>query len=190
MEKINVLVADDHHMIVEGLGFVLARYDIEVVATATTAEEVVEKFFTTSPDVTVLDVRFGSKKSGLEVAREILAIAPRARFIFHSQFDQAALLREAYETGALSFVTKTAPPGLLATAIRQAHEGKTFFLPEIAERLALTIVHRTESPATKLDARELNVFRRMAVGETNMEIAEALELSAKTISLVSHSKKS
>ncbi|VTU19865.1 Transcriptional activator protein ExaE [Variovorax sp. SRS16] len=137
----------------------------------------------------MLDVRFGGKISGLDVAREILDSAPQARVLLYSQFDQVELLREAYRIGTLGFVTKSTAPNVLADAIRQVQAGKTFFLPEIAERLALAGVRGDESPANKLDAREFEVFRRMATGQTNAEIAEAMALSSKTISTTSQSIK-
>jgi two-component system invasion response regulator UvrY len=189
MTKIRVLIADDHPLIIEGLTTVLSRHDVEVVATATTAEEVPLRFAETSPEVLLLDVRFGGKISGLDIARNILAMSPQARVLFYSQFDQAELLREAYRIGAMGFVTKNTAPSVLADAIRQVHSGKTFFLPEIAERLALAGVRGDESPANKLDAREFEVFRKMAAGHTNAEIAEAMALSPKTISTTSQSIK-
>lgn len=189
MTKIRVLIADDHPLIIEGLTTVLSRYDVEVVATATLAEEVDAIYQASSPDVVVLDVRFGGKTSGLDVARKILADTPNARVLFYSQFDQVELLKEAYRIGALGFVTKSTASSVLADAIRQVHSGKTFFLPQIAERLAMAVVRGDESPASKLAPRELEIFRRMAAGKTNVEIAEELTLSPKTISNVSQSIK-
>jgi two-component system invasion response regulator UvrY len=86
-------------------------------------------------------------------------------------------------------VTKAKPPASIAEAVRQAYAGKTHFLPEIAERLALLGVRGDESPQTKLEPRELEVFRLMAQGLTNVEIAERLELSPKTISVTSQTIK-
>ena len=189
MTKIRVLIADDHPLIIEGLTTVLARHDIDVVATATSVEEVEATFHASSPDVLVLDVRFGGKISGLDIARKVLSETPGARILFYSQFDQIELLREAYRIGALGFITKSTASSVLADAIRQVHAGKTFFLPAIAERLAMANVHGNESPANKLEPRELEIFRRMAAGKTNVEIAEELTLSPKTISNASQSIK-
>lgn len=189
MPKIRVLIADDHPLIIEGVIGVLSRHDIEVVATATTTEETEAKFADTSPDVLLLDVRFGGKISGLDVAREVLGRSTGARILFYSQFDQMELLKEAYRIGAKGFVTKNTTSEVLADAIYQVYSGKTFFLPEIAERLALAGLRGDDSPATKLDHRELEVFRRMATGETNAEIADAMGLSPKTISTTSQSVK-
>jgi two-component system, NarL family, invasion response regulator UvrY len=186
MKPIRALIADDHPLIIEGLTTALARDNIEVVGQATTANEVLSQYLTCTPDVIVLDIRFGnSGPSGLDVAREALQRYPDARILIYSQFDQDELVREAYRIGCVGFVTKNKPMAVLAEAIKQVHQGKMHFLPEIAERLAMIGVKGDDSPQSKLDARELEVFRLMAQGRTNVEIAEAMALSPKTISLTS-----
>jgi two-component system invasion response regulator UvrY len=133
-----------------------------------------------------LDIRFGNAApSGLDVVREALQRYPDARILIYSQFDQTEMLREAYRIGCVGFVPKSNTVEVLAEAIKQVHRGKLYFLPEIAERLAMIGVKGDDSPQAKLDARELEVFRLMAQGRTNVEIAEAMDLSPKTISLTS-----
>lgn len=189
MTPVKVLIADDHPLIIEGLTTVLARYGIEAVAQALTPAEVVPRYAESAPEVLVLDVRFGDGRSGLDVARDVLKRHPNARIVFYSQFDQDEIVREAYRIGGAGFVTKNRPPAVLAEAIMQVREGRTHFLPEIAERLALLGVRGDDSPQAKLDPRELEVFRRMAAGSTNVEIAEAMNLSPKTISMTSQNIK-
>ena len=92
-------------------------------------------------------------------------------------------MREAYRLGGRGFVPKVQPTDLLADVISEVHQGKIHFLPDIAERLALMGVRGDDSPRAKLDARELDVFRRLAQGQTIEEIAGDLSLSRKTISL-------
>ncbi|WKB50697.1 response regulator transcription factor [Eleftheria terrae] len=190
-DGIKVLIADDHPLIVEGLVSALKREHIDCVAQACEAADVLPAFEAGPPDVViVLDIRFGEgQASGLDVARALLERHPKARIVFYSQFDQDELVREAYRLGGLSFVTKNAPVDVLAAAIRHAHEGRLYFATQIAQRLALLNVRGDESPQSKLDARELEVFKRMALGMTNLEIAEAMSLSPKTISNVSQSIK-
>ncbi|AKJ27116.1 response regulator transcription factor [Caldimonas brevitalea] len=190
VHAIKVLIADDHPLIVEGLVSALKRHGIECVGEALKASEVLPKFKASRPDVVLLDVRFGEgQPSGLEVARDLLARHPDARIAFYSQFDQDELVKEAYRLGGMSFVTKNAPVDVLANAIRQVHAGQLFFATDIAQRLALLNVRGDESPQARLDARELEVFKRMALGLTNVEIAEELSLSPKTISNVSQAIK-
>jgi two-component system invasion response regulator UvrY len=187
---IRVLLADDHPLIVEGLTTGLKHFGIEVVGHVSSAAEVIDAFLSTTPDVLVLDVRFGEHESGLDVAREILAAHPETRIIFYSQFDQDEIIFEAYSLGGLGFITKNKAPITVAEAVHAAADGpKPYFLPEIAERLALMNVASRSAPSslTKLDAREMEVFTRMAHGNTNAEIADAMELSPKTISVTRQS---
>ena len=127
--------------------------------------------------------------TGLDAAQSILKADPQARLIFLSQFDQDSLIKETYRLGAHAFVTKDCDPADLATAVRQAHAGKLYFLPQIAERLASMAVRGDLSPQSQLDERDLAVFKLMAEGLTNAEIADRLNLSTKTISNISQSVK-
>ncbi len=189
MIPIRVLIADDHPLIVEGLATALARFGISVVAHVHAANELLAAYDRAAPDVVVLDIRFGEAASGLDAARAVLAKHPQAAIVFYSQFDQDELVREAYRLGGLGFVTKNQEAALLAEAVNFASRRETFFLPEIANRLALMGVRGDDSPMAKLDAREMEVFRRIAQGQTNVEIAESMELSPKTISNVSQAIK-
>jgi two-component system, NarL family, invasion response regulator UvrY len=189
MDQIRVLIADDHPLIIEGLSTALGRVGLRVVAHVNTLGGLQAKYKEAKPDVMVLDVRFGAGASGLDAARETLAQFPEARIVFYSQFDQDELVREAYRLGGLGFVTKDRDVTQLADAVKSAARGEPYFLPEIASRLALLGLRGDESPMAKLDARELEVFRRIAQGQTNVEIAEAMDLSAKTISNVSQAIK-
>lgn len=189
MASIRVLIADDHPLIVEGITAALRRLELDVVGHVESAAAVVAKYIETRPDVLVLDVRFGPGPTGLDVARQLLSSHPTARVVFYSQFDQDEVIREAYRLGGSAFVTKNTPPEALAHAIEEVHRGKTNFLPTIAERMALLGVRGDESPRSKLEAREIEVFTRLAQGLTNNEIAERMNLSTKTISTVSQAVK-
>jgi two-component system, NarL family, invasion response regulator UvrY len=186
---IRALIADDHPLIIEGLTMALGRQDIEVVAQATSGSQIVDAFAASTPDVVVLDLRFGEGQTGLDVAKALVQRYPAARIVFYSQFDQDEVVREAYRAGALGFVPKSKPTEVLAEALRHVHSGKTHFIPEIAERLALMHLGHDDSPRTRLDARELEVFKRIALGQTNLQIAEDMGLSAKTVSNTSQAVK-
>lgn len=187
MKSIRVLVADDHPQIAEGLTATLANEGIKVIATATAAADVLPLYRTHSPDVVVLDVRFGNEGTdGLDVARELVAQTQGVRIVISTQFDQDQFIQEAYKIGCLAVVPKSHPTVDLAEAIKQAYQGKIYFLPDIAARLAMLNVRGPEdTPLSKLEPREAQVFKLMAQGRTNVEIAEALGLSPKTISSTS-----
>jgi DNA-binding NarL/FixJ family response regulator len=188
-KPIRVMLADDHPIVMKGFAMSLAAEGMEVVGQARTPEEAVAMYAKEKPDVAVLDMRFGTELTGLDAAQQILKADPRAKIVFLSQFDQDSLIKETYRIGAHAFVTKDCDPADLATAVQHAHEGKLYFLPQIAERLASLAVRGDVSPQSQLDERGLEIFKLMAEGLTNAEIAEKLNLSTKTISNISQSVK-
>lgn len=190
VRPIRVLIADDHPPIIEGLTIALEREGMEVVGRATTPDSVLPQYMKCTPDVMVLDIRYAQEGStGLDVAREALQRNPHARIVIYTQFDTDELVREAYRVGCAALVTKGEPTSTLAEAIRVVYSGKTYFQPGIAERLAMIGLHGDTSPLGHLEQREFQVFKLMAQGRTNVEIAEALSLSPRTISITSQAVK-
>lgn len=167
----------------------LEGQDMEVVAQARTPEEALAQHAAVLPDVLILDIRFGGQLTGLDIARQIFGQSPAARIVFLSQFDQDSLIKEAYRIGARAFITKDCDPDELVAAIRRAHQGELYFMPRIAERLASLSVKGDASPQSLLDDRSLEIFTLMAEGLTNVEIAERLAVSSKTISNASQAIK-
>jgi DNA-binding NarL/FixJ family response regulator len=183
------MLADDHPIVMTGFAMSLSGHGMDVVGQAKTPDEAVTMYDELRPDVLVLDIRFGTELTGLDAAQQVLKAHPRAKIVFLSQFDQDSLIKETYRLGAHAFVTKDCDPADLATAVRQANEGKLYFPPEIAERLASLAVRGDVSPQSQLDERGLEIFKLMAEGLTNAEIAEKLNLSTKTISNISQAVK-
>lgn len=188
-QPIKVVLADDHPIVMTGFAMSLQSEGMEVLAQAKTPQEAIARYAALLPDVLVLDIRFGAELTGLDAAKQVLQDFPEANIVFLSQFDQDALIKETYRLGARAFVTKDCDPADLALAIRRASQGELYFLPSIAERLANLSVRGDSSPQSQLDERELAIFTSMAEGLTNVEIAEKLDLSAKTISNVSQTIK-
>lgn len=188
-KSIRVLLADDHPIVMTGFAMSLAAEGMDVVGQAKTPQEAMEQYVALQPDVVVLDIRFGAEMTGLDAARHILEKQPEAQIVFLSQFDQDALIKETYRLGAKAFVTKDCDPADLAVAVQRASQGELYFMPQIAERLANLSVRGDASPQTLLDERSLEIFKLMAEGLTNVEIAEKLDLSQKTISNISQAVK-
>jgi two-component system, NarL family, invasion response regulator UvrY len=188
MKAIRLLLADDHPLVVDGLAAALERAGFRVVAKVNSAEQIATAFVSAKPDVAVLDVRFGREATGLEAVRELLKAHAKAKIVIYSQFDDDELVQEAYRAGCSAFVTKDRDAATLGAAIVDAHAGKRYFLPEIAERLAVLGLE-AESPQSVLGERDLQVFAYLARGLTNAEIAVKMGLSVKTISTISQSIK-
>lgn len=178
---ITVILADDHPVVSRGFSMALSDFDINVVGLAYTPEDACLLFNKLKPNVLVLDIRFGDKTTGLDVARQVLERDPAANIVFLSQFDQDNLIKEAYRLGARAFLTKSCSPEILAEAVTKASKGEKYFTPEVAVRLANIAVVGDGSPASILTTKELEIFVLMASGKSNIEIATALGMSTKSI---------
>lgn len=188
-DKIRVLLADDHPIVMAGFALSLGSMGIEVIGEVTTPNEAIESYEKLKPDVLMIDLRFGEKLTGLDGAKTILDRHPDAKILFLSQFDQDALIKQTYSIGGKGFLTKDVRAADLAQAVTEAHRGDTYFLPKIAKRLANLSVKGDQSPSAVLDAREFEIFLLTAKGRTTQEMADLLGLSPKTISNVTHSLK-
>lgn len=181
MKHVRVLIADDHPVIIAGLTTALNRFEVKVVDSVGTVDEVVDKYAETKVDVIVLDIRFAGSETGLDVARQLLERFPQARIVFYSQFDDDEIIAEAYRLGGFAFVPKSSNASMLADAIKDAHAGRRYFPKEIAERLALIGVRGDDSPQSRLEPRELDIFKLIAEGFSNVEIGEKISMSEKTV---------
>ena len=190
---IRVLLAGDHQVLMAGFASTLSAAGMVVAGQAKTPEDAISKYSELHPDVVVLDVRFGTSMTGMDAARSILLKSSQAKIVFFSQFDQRtdqlALVMQAYKLGALGYLTKDSDPDLVVEAIRQACSGQIYITPEISDRLARMSISGDTTPQSSLDEREMAVFKMMAEGYKNVEIAGKLKLSAKTISNTSQSVK-
>ena len=194
--KIRLLIADDAVGVTDALidSLESREANVRVVGRTAVAGDVLGLYASTKPDVLLLDVRFGHElqNTGLEITRELLSLDPLAKVVLFSQFDYESIIREAYRSGAAAFLPKSTPLANVIEAITQVHSGKVYFLQQIAERLALASLQPAggdQSPQALLDPRQLEVFRLLALGRTNVEIGEAMNLSSKTISQVNQAIK-
>lgn len=187
--QLRVLLADDHPIVMSGFSLSLQSKGIKVIREVTTPNEAVESYEELKPDVLMMDLRFGEKLTGLDAAKTILERHPKANILFLSQFDQDALIKQTYSIGGRGFLTKDISASDLAQAVADASRGETYFLDRIAKRLANLSVKGDQSPGAVLSPREFEIFLLTAKGRTNQEMADALGLSEKTISNVTHSLK-
>ena len=181
--SIRVFLADDHRLLVEGFRHALKDFNIDVVEVAYSLEGLIDRYFEVKPDVLVIDVRFDSKnvaENGLDICEELLAKDPKAKIIVFSQFDDQYIIEGAYKIGALAFVLKDESTEILDQAIRTVAEGREFFSPQVAQLLARSSV-KDRNPTKLLDEKELRAFLLTADGESLADVAEAMDLSTKTV---------
>ncbi len=181
-KRITVILADDHPLLRSGfLDVVRETKDIEVVYDTDNPQDACKAFKKFKPHVVVMDIMFKDKMTGLDAIKEILNINSQAAIVVLSQFDQPQLIKEAYQLGALSFIPKNAEPTMLIEAIKLAALGTKYVVPEVAQKLAFLSLENDENPIDVLTKREFEVYKLIALDKSNIEIAEELGVSQKTV---------
>ena len=180
---IRILLADDHSIVRDGLRRIVEEDGaMEVVAEASDGREALQKVATSRPDVAVVDISMPGF-DGLEVVSRLKDSHPALPVLILTMHEEAQYVVRAIEAGAMGYLTKQSAPEQLVTAIRKVHGGTRFLTEEAAEYLALHVAKGQvgKSPLDLLSARELQVLRRLALGHTNREIAQAYNISIKTV---------
>ncbi len=180
---IKVLLADDHAIVRAGLVRIVEESgDIEVVAEASDGREALRLALASPVDVAVVDISMPGL-DGLEVAAQLLATYPELPIIILTMHEEEQYVVRAVEVGVMGYVTKRAAPEQLVAAIRKVYGGARYLSEAAVEMLALRLARGVsgKSPLDSLSTRELQVLRQLASGQTNREIAEAYNISVKTV---------
>jgi DNA-binding NarL/FixJ family response regulator len=173
--RLRLLVLDDHEVVRDGLVAMLERErDLEVVASARTAEEALPLHRQLCPDVSLVDLRLPGM-SGPQFIATIRAERPEARFVVLTTFDSDDDIWQAFNAGADAYVLKDSFRAEIVTAVRGVAAGQRIVPAPIAERL------RRLRDAAALSPREIEVLTLVARGETNKGIAGALGIGEGTI---------
>jgi DNA-binding NarL/FixJ family response regulator len=178
MNKIRILITDDHPVVREGLAGMLAgQPDFEVVGLAEDGDAGVRLHHDISPDVTLMDLQMPGL-DGVGAIQAIKARQPSARILVLTTYDSDADILRAIEAGATSYLLKDTPREELFRAIRAAAAGESILAPTVAARL----MTRMRAPAEEsLSAREIEVLQLVARGNSNKEVGKALHISTATV---------
>jgi DNA-binding NarL/FixJ family response regulator len=180
-ETIEVIVADDHPLFLDGVIHALgAAADIEIVGQATDAASAVRLVCQRVPDVALLDVTMPG--SGLQAAREIADCCPATRVVMLTVAEDEDKLLAALKAGAAGYVLKGVSARELIAVVRAVHAGEVYVAPPLAARvLTEMLTPRPVSPLAELTVREREVLELVATGLSNQEIGTRLNLAEKTV---------
>lgn len=184
MEKIKLLIADDHPPFREGLSKLLEEEpDMEVVAKPADGDEAVNLAKQLQPDVAILDVAM-PKLNGIEAAKQIKAACPNTAILMISAYGYEPYLLASLQAGATGYLLKSSPLRELISAVRSVHSGQAVFdlkaVGKVLDRLAVNQSGEVVS-GQRLQSRELQVLRLTAKGISNKEIGKELKISDRTV---------
>ena len=185
MQKITVLLGDDHAVVREGLRSLLdASGDFAVIGEAENGLRVVSEAIRLQPDVVVLDIAM-PLLNGITATRKIAVEVPAAKVLMLTSYNDDHSLQQAIAAGAVGYLTKEAASENLLEAIREIGKGNPFFSPPIAARLLKQWLNRgveaKSRPGPLLTTRQTEVLQLIAEGYATKQIADVLSLSKKCV---------
>jgi DNA-binding NarL/FixJ family response regulator len=176
MDRIRLLIADDHVMFAQGLKSLLSD-EFELLETAENGEQLVEATFRFQPDVILVDISM-PVLNGFDAVRQIRERGSESRIIFLTMHDDATLLAEAFRCGAAGYILKQAAGEELINAIREVAQGHNYVSPLVTNRPAEPLSDGTLK--TTITPRQREVLGLIGRGLTMKEIAAELNISTRT----------
>jgi DNA-binding NarL/FixJ family response regulator len=183
MESIRILIADDHMVVHQGVRQMLRLYpDLEVVDEAADGESALQKIGDTPVDLLLLDMSMPGL-AGAALIERLRAASDNLCILILSMHKDPHVALGALRAGANGYITKDSEPHVLAEAIRRVAAGGRYIDAELAEQVLFeSLTPPTTTRPRLLSPRELEILQRIAAGDSINDIAEALFLSAKTVS--------
>lgn len=185
MDKIRIIIADDHAIVREGTRQLLeCEEDLEVVGEASDGEQAVSLATRLKPDVAIIDIAM-PRLNGIEATKQIKALVPSTAVLILTIYDNEQYIFALLEAGAAGYLLKSVHSRDLIDAIRAVHSGESVLHPVVARK----VLHRFVPSADKteevtlelLSERELEVLKLAAKGMSNKDIADELCLSVRTV---------
>lgn len=181
MERIRILIVDDHELIRRGLGEAFEdEQDIEVIGQAANAVETLSLLDKVLPDVALLDLQLPDV-DGVELCREILSRDARIRCLILTSFGDEESVYRAVLAGASGYLLKGMPVADVVDAVRRTAAGQSLLDPVVTGRLLERLRSPSDSETTPLTPQEARVLDLVAEGLTNTDIAQRLYLAEQTV---------
>lgn len=181
VKKIRILLADDHAMVRKGFRLILESHpDFEIIGEAGNGKEALEQAEALRPDLVVMDVAM-PELNGIEVTRRLAQSLPHTRVLALSMHKDSVYVREILRAGARGYLLKDSIDSDLLAAVRAVAAGQGYLSPAVSDAVLNDYRRHVTDPLDLLTAREREVLQRIAEGQTNKDIAAALNLSVYTV---------
>jgi hypothetical protein len=185
MDKIKIVVADDHHILLDGLKVLLQKQkDLEVVGLYDNGTSLFDELGTTKPHVAIVDINMPGM-AGDVLTQKIKEFYPSIAVITLSMHDDAGHIMEMIEAGVSGYLLKNVNDKELIDAVRLVAQGKMYFSSEVSEKITSMVVSqqkRLDQPEEpKLTERELEILKLVSQEYSNAQIADTLFISERTV---------
>lgn len=188
MEKISVLIADDHKLIRDTWSFILNNDPrFQVIAECGDSEQAVEAAKLNRPNIVLMDINM-MPISGFEATEKIRKVSPASKIIGVSMHSQPAYAKKMLQIGAKGYVTKNSSKEEMMTAILEVHQGNKYICEEIKNNISeLVLEENKDVPnVNALTEREIQIINLIKDGQSSKEIAGQLNISLKTVEVHRH----
>lgn len=185
MDKIKIVVADDHHILLDGLKALLQKQkDIEVCGLFDNGRKLFEALPTVRPHVALVDINM-PEMDGLELTRKVKESYPEIAVLVLSMYDDASHIMDLIDAGASGYLLKNITDKELLEAIKTVAQGRLYFSPEVSERITAVAIQQQrrgeQNDEPKLTDRELEILKLIAQEYSNAQIAQTLFISERTV---------
>jgi len=185
MTKLRIVVADDHHILLDGLKALLQKQkDMEVVGLYSNGAELFDDIPNANPDIALVDINMPDM-NGQELTLKIKEFYPSLPVVTLSMYDDATHIMEMIEAGVSGYLLKNVNDKELLEAVRTVVQGKMYFSSEVSETITSLVVRQQKKldqpEEPRLTGREIEILKLIAEEMSNAEIADALFISERTV---------
>lgn len=183
MDKISVILADDHPIVRTGIKSLLGMGDrVEIVAEASNGEEALDLVKRLRPNVLISDISM-PKMTGIELAEIVTNELPETKVIILTMHREEEYITKSFEAGAMSYLPKNTEQAELLEAIEEVHDGRKYLNAMVSKVLAQSMISKKPfgEKSNKLTTRETEILKLLVDGRRNKEIAADLFISVRTV---------
>jgi DNA-binding NarL/FixJ family response regulator len=186
MEKIRILIVEDHHLVAEAWRIMLqSEEDFVIVGDADNEADAVQFATNLRPDIILMDINL-KNGNGINATSEICNILPKTKVIGLSLHDDVAFVKKILSLGAKGYLTKNTNKKEFITAIRAVQQGESYISAEIKEKLFHNMMFEPDNKKKELTLKEIQIVKLISQGLTSKEIGEQIFLSPRTVETHRH----